>query len=128
MMNDIWTEYLGELNVKLYDYFKNLRPKYKTAILSNSFIGAREKEQDKYKFEDICDFIIYSHEVGISKPNKDIYDLLCKRLELQPNEVIFLDDVKENIDSAIEFGIHGILFKNTEQSIEDIEFLINSKH
>ena len=44
-MEDIWAQYLGTLNVELTDYFRSLRPKYQTAILSNSFVGAREREQ-----------------------------------------------------------------------------------
>src|SRR5689334_9281952 len=44
-MADLWDEYLGELNVELAAYFASLRPRYQTAILSNSFAGARGKEQ-----------------------------------------------------------------------------------
>src|SRR5687767_13710624 len=49
-MNDLWEEYLGTLNSELAAYFANLRPRYKTAILSNSFVGAREREQEQYGF------------------------------------------------------------------------------
>jgi epoxide hydrolase-like predicted phosphatase len=125
-MNDIWKEYLGTLNVELDHYFRSLRPRFKTAILSNSFVGAREKEQAAYKFEDACDFIIYSHEVGMQKPNPKIYALLCERLALPPHEVIFLDDREGAVDSANEFGIHGILFKDNAQAIADIEACINA--
>src|SRR5258708_33811673 len=58
-MDDVWTEYLGILNVELANYFRNLRPKYQTAIISNSFIGAREIEAEHYQFDTICDFILY---------------------------------------------------------------------
>ena len=52
VMDDAWTEYVGALNdglartseTRLADYFARLRPAYKTAILSNSFVGARERE------------------------------------------------------------------------------------
>ena len=43
-MEDVWGEYLGTLHVELAEYFRSLRSKYKTAILSSSFVGAREKE------------------------------------------------------------------------------------
>ena len=39
-MQDIWREYLGTLNVDLADYFRSLRPKYQTAIISNSLARA----------------------------------------------------------------------------------------
>ncbi len=47
LMADLWEEYLGELNVELAAYFASLRPRYQTAILSNSFAGARSKEQER---------------------------------------------------------------------------------
>ena len=126
LMDDLWAEYLGTLNQELYDYFESLRPQYQTAILSNSFVGAREKEQAHYKFEDICDFIIYSHEVGMAKPNTEIYALTCKRLELEPSEVVFLDDAKVCVEAARAFGMRGVLFENTAQAISEIEILLNS--
>lgn len=123
-MTDLWQEYLGTLNVELTDYFRSLRPKYQTAILSNSFVGAREKEQAHYHFDEVCDFIIYSHEVGMSKPDPRIFALTCERLGLPPGEVIFLDDREVIIDAARAFGMQGILFKDNAQAIADIETCI----
>jgi putative hydrolase of the HAD superfamily len=120
-MADLWAEYLGTLNALLAAYFGSLRPRYQTAILSNSFAGAREHEQARYGFGDLCDLIIYSHEEGMKKPDPRIYALLCERLGRQPGEVIFLDDVAEAVDAARACGIHGILFQDTSQAIADIE-------
>ncbi|MBK9050034.1 MAG: HAD family phosphatase [Chloroflexi bacterium] len=120
-MADIWREYLGTLNGELADYFAGLRPRYQTAILSNSFVGAREKEQAAYGFEDMCDLIIYSHEVGLEKPDPRIFALTCERLGVQPAEVIFLDDVEGHVAAANEFGLSGILFHDTNQAIAAIE-------
>jgi len=126
MMDDMWRQYLGTPNVKLMEYFSSLRPKYQTAILSNSFVGAREKEQERYGFDEMCDFIVYSHEVGMSKPDQRIYALTCERLGLPPQEVIFLDDHEEPVDAAREFGMHGILFKDNAQAIAAIEACIKA--
>ena len=120
-MEDIWTQYLGTLNVELTDYFRSLRPKYQTAILSNSFVGAREREQASYHFEEMTDFIIYSHEVGMMKPDPRIFALTCERLGRQPAEVAFVDDVEKNIQAACAFGMKGILFKETSQAIADLQ-------
>jgi putative hydrolase of the HAD superfamily len=120
-MDDIWTEYLGELNVELMTYFSSLRPRYQTAIISNSFVGAREREQALYRFHELTDLIIYSHEVGMSKPDPRIFLLACERLGIQPNEMLFLDDAEPFVVAAHELGIHAILFKNNVQAIADIE-------
>ena len=120
-MHDLWTEYLGELNVELAAYFGSLRPRYQTAILSNSFAGARRKEQERYQFGELCDLIIYSHEEGIEKPDRRIFELTCERLGVQPEEIVFLDDFAPHVAAARELGIHAILFQNTNQAIGNIE-------
>ncbi len=120
-MDDLWDEYLGELNVELTAYFASLRPRYQTAILSNSFVGARRKEQERYHFDQLCDLIIYSHEEGMQKPEQRIFELTCTRLGVQPAEMVFLDDTELCVTAAREFGIHAILFQNTAQAIADIE-------
>jgi len=120
-MTDLWTEYLGSLNTELTAYFAGLRPAYRTGIISNSFVGAREREQERYGFGQLTDVIIYSHEAGISKPDPRIYHLACDRLGIRPEEMIFLDDVEPNVAAARDLGAHGILFTSTAQAIADIE-------
>ena len=56
-------------STELIDYLRRLRPRYRTGILSNSFVGAREREQEAYGFGDLVDHIVYSHEAGMSKPD-----------------------------------------------------------
>jgi putative hydrolase of the HAD superfamily len=124
-ISDLWEEYVGELNIEMVNYFASLRPRYQTAILSNSFVGAREKEEERYRFSEICDFIIYSHEEGIVKPEKAIFELMCQRLNLQPSEIVFLDDVEITVNAARELGIQAILFRETAQAIADIEACLN---
>jgi epoxide hydrolase-like predicted phosphatase len=123
-MADVWEEYLGTLNTELTTYFASLRPQYQTATLSNSFVGARERECERYHLDEMCDFMIYSHEVGLQKPDPRIYALTCEKLDLQPNEVIFLDDRAGAIEAACAFGMHGILFEDNQQAITDIQACI----
>jgi epoxide hydrolase-like predicted phosphatase len=120
-IHDVWEEYLGTLNVELAAYFSSLRPRYRTALLSNSFAGARAREQERYHFDEMTDLIIYSHEVEIAKPDRRIYELTWERLGVQPAEMIFLDDVGGHVAAARACGIHAILFQNNAQAIAEIE-------
>ncbi len=124
--HDLWLEYLGQPNTELIDYLRHLRPRYQTALLSNSFVGAREKEQERYQFGDLVDLIVYSHEVGLAKPDRRIFTLTCERLSVQPAEMIFLDDCEPHIAAAHALGIHAILFQNTVQAISDIESMLHA--
>jgi epoxide hydrolase-like predicted phosphatase len=125
-MGDMWEEYLGTLNAPLAAYFSSLRPRYQTALLSNSFVGARSREMELYHFDEMTDLIIYSHEVGIAKPERRIFELTCEHLGVQPAEMIFLDDFEPHVIAARSIGIHAILFQETTQAIADIEACLHS--
>jgi epoxide hydrolase-like predicted phosphatase len=120
-MQEIWTEYLGTLNTELAGYFGGLRPRYRTALLSNSFVGAREREQERYGFGDITDLIVYSHEVGVAKPDPRIYRLTCDRLGVLPDQMVFLDDRAEYVEGALDSSIQAILYHDNNQAIADVE-------
>ena len=120
MMADMWVEYLGVANTELISYARGLRPRLRTGILSNSFVGAREREQAAYGFEDLVDEIVYSHEVGMRKPDPRIYALACARLGVRPEETVFLDDVERAVQGAREAGIHAIRFADNAQAIAEL--------
>ena len=117
-------ELVGTLNHDLATFFADLRPRYRTGILSNSFVGAREREQALYGFEDVCDVIVYSDEVGWLKPDPRIYHAVCEQLRCAPEEAVLVDDVPANIDGARAVGMHGVLFTDTAQTIADLKSLM----
>lgn len=123
-MADIWREYLGTANTELIEYARGLRPRYRTGIISNSFVGAREREQATYGFEDLVDDITYSHEVGMSKPDRGIYAHACERLGIRPEEAVFLDDSDACCEAAREFGINAVAYRDNAQAIAAIENLL----
>jgi len=123
-MADLWREYLGTPNTELIEYARQLRPRYRTGILSNSFVGAREREQAAYGFEDLVDEIVYSHEAGMSKPDPRIYALACARLDVRPQETVFLDDTEPCVAGACDAGLHAIRYQDNAQAIAEIERLL----
>jgi len=125
-MADVWREYLGTANTELIEYARGLRPRYRTGIVSNSFVGAREREQAAYGFEDLVEEIVYSHEVGFSKPDPRIYALICSRLSVAPGEMVFLDDSDVCVAGARDAGIHAIRYQDNAQAIAEIEKLLAS--
>ncbi len=124
-MAAFWDIYMGNPNEELIAYFRALRPRYRTAILSNSFVGAREHEEARYGFTSMVDVAIYSHEEGVRKPDPRIFAIASERLGVPPSEIIFLDDLSENVDAARACGFHAVLFTSTSQAIADIEALLH---
>jgi putative hydrolase of the HAD superfamily len=125
-MADLWREYLGTPNTELIEFARRLRPRYRTGILSNSFVGAREREQQAYGFEDLVDEIVYSHESKMGKPDPRIYALACARLGVRPKEALFLDDHAPFVTAAREAGPHVVRYQDNAHAIADIEELLGS--
>ena len=126
-MADVWREYVGIANTELIEYARGLRPRYRTGILSNSFVGAREREQAAYGFEDLVDEIVYSHESGMAKPDPRIYALVCDRLGARPGETVFLDNVQQHVAGARDVGIHAVHYRDNAQAIAEIEQLLATR-
>jgi epoxide hydrolase-like predicted phosphatase len=125
-MADLWREYLGTANTELIEYARRLRPRYRTGIVSNSFVGAREREQAAYGFEGLVEEIVYSHEAGFSKPDPRIYELICTRLNVPPGEMVFLDNSEVCVTGARDAGIHPVHYQDNPQAIAEIDKLLTS--
>jgi epoxide hydrolase-like predicted phosphatase len=125
-MADAWDEYLGTLNVELASYFAGLRPRYRTAILSNSFVGAREREQAAYGFADMCDIVVYSHEEGVGKPDPRAYAIACDRLGVPPADAVLLDDTAACVDGAHAIGMGAVRYLDCAQAIAELSRLLEA--
>ncbi|SNT63579.1 putative hydrolase of the HAD superfamily [Asanoa hainanensis] len=121
VMEDMWQRYLGSPNTELISYARDLRSRVRTGILSNSFVGAREREEAAYGLVSLVDECVYSHEVGLSKPDPSLWKLTCSRLDVSPAEVLFVDDFAANIAGARAYGMRAVLFESTAQVIGEIE-------
>ena len=100
------------------ELFKLKKRGYKIAILSDQWFLSKEALMPD-KFYRNFDEVIVSCDVGIRKPNKEIYQLAVKRLNLSPHEILFVDNQKWNILPAKKLGMNTILFKSNKQLFSD---------
>ncbi|MEU6882410.1 HAD family phosphatase [Streptomyces sp. NPDC046712] len=119
-MADLWDEYLGTPNEELITYVRGLRRHCALGILSNSFVGARERETALYGFDALVDEIVYSHEIGICKPDPRAFEVTCERLEVRPEDCLFIDDVSVNVEAARAAGMQGHLFEDNARTVARI--------
>lgn len=115
------------LDTGLVDYIRALRPRYKTALLSNAWDDVRPMVAQEWQIEDAFDVIIISAEVRCAKPVERIYRLALERLGAEPEEAVFIDDYLPNIEGARAIGMHAIHFQGPEQAKAELEQLLDSK-
>lgn len=118
----LWSKAYEEtlsLNVDLVNLIRTLKQKYKTAILSDQWPISRELMVDDELSKNF-DVLVFSNEVKMRKPEKKIYELILKKLNLFPEECVFIDDDEVNLKPAKELGMNTILFENNEKLVEDL--------
>ena len=104
------------------DTWKNIRPEMiefarslkergmKIAILSNmhhDFLAYLNKECEWMKLFDVR---VFSCELGIMKPELEIYQFLIQKLQTEPSKTLFIDDRQVNVDGAIKAGLKSKVF------------------
>ncbi|MFI8931457.1 HAD family hydrolase [Streptomyces sp. NPDC053474] len=119
-MADLWAEYLGTPNDELIDYVRGLRGSCRLGILSNSFVGARERESALYHFDELVEQIVYSHEIGIEKPDPRAFEATCAILGVRPENCLFIDDAAPHVDAARAAGMRAHLFEDNARAIARI--------
>jgi putative hydrolase of the HAD superfamily len=90
----------------------------RTGLLSNSW-GNRE-QYDFPHFDALFDAVVISGEVGLRKPDPDIYRLMARELGVEPHECVFVDDIEANIRAAAEVGMCGIHHTDTDRTLVEL--------
>ena len=121
------TELLIEEYAYSYGWIKDLKERgYKVYLLSNygktSFEAA--VAHGRLSFMPLIDGGVISYEVRIVKLEPGIYDALIKKFDLQPEECVFLDDRKDNVEAAMKKGFYGIVVEGYEQAAEALDNLL----
>ena len=89
-------------------------------LLSNSW-GHR---YDRSRWEDLFDATVISGEIGMRKPDPQIYALAAGRLGVPAQEIVFVDDIQHNLPPAQELGMAAIHHTDPEKTVAELESLL----
>jgi putative hydrolase of the HAD superfamily len=91
-----------------------------TGLISNSWV------MDHYTDEirDLFDVVVISAEVGLHKPQPEIYLLAAERLGVAPEDCVFVDDLRENCAGAEAVGMTAVLHRDVDETIAQLEELL----
>jgi epoxide hydrolase-like predicted phosphatase len=104
-----------KINTELLKLFPFLRGAgLKIAIFSNATSELR-KQLEELHITETVDEVVISGEIGFQKPDPRAFKILCEKLNVNPEELIFTDDTPKSLETADKIGYTPILFKNNEQ-------------
>ncbi len=88
---------------------------YKTCVCTNNNPIRLPPLIDLYNLKEDFDCIVSSYEVGHTKPSKEIFEELLRRLDVKPEELLYSDDNPERLSGANELGIKTFVFEDFNQ-------------
>ena len=116
-----WDAMLLELPYTRLKMLNDLRPKYRTLVLSNTnaihvqtfdkIVSAASGGKLIYDF---FDKVYFSNEIGMRKPDTEIYSYVLDENKLDPSKTLFIDDMEENIIAAKSLGIKTVHLTNQD--------------
>jgi putative hydrolase of the HAD superfamily len=124
-----WNSMIGDFPLQRIRLLENLRKKYKIFLLSNTnkihynlYIKRLEKEYRYKKFSELFEKSYLSFNIGMRKPDKEIFDFVVTQNNIKPKETLFIDDSFQNTESAKQTGLKTYLLSKKED-ITDVFLL-----
>lgn len=118
-----------KLDGEMIDLVLQLRDRYKVALLSNAPGNLRRWIVEEWDLPaDTFDAVVVSAEVGVMKPDPEIYHIALARLGVAPGEAIFVDDFVENVRAAQKLGLRAVHFTSAEALTEVLRAWIDLSH
>jgi putative hydrolase of the HAD superfamily len=93
----------------------------RTGLISNSM---GDTVYDRSTFEELFDGVVISGEVGLHKPQPEIFLLGAERAGVEPGDCVFVDDLRENCAGAEAVGMTAILHRGADRTLPELERLL----
>lgn len=114
-IDHLWNSLLVNIPSERITLINSLRGKYNLGVLSNTneihIMGLNEilmRDHQIKNLEQIFDRVFLSHEMGLAKPSKEIYEKMVVDLNTSPDKIVFFDDLEANVKGAAAIGINAI--------------------
>lgn len=109
----LWRKYQKPIE-NMLDLLKELKKNYRLAALTTISKEWLEYKKEKYGLNEFFEVIVSSGNCGLLKPYLEIYELIAhelkEKMDVDPQECLFVDDAKINLSPAEKIGIRTSLF------------------
>jgi len=112
----------GSLRPSMVEALSRCSSKFKTAMLTNNITPMQEQDldQDVKNVVEIFDLLVESSIEGCRKPEEKFYEIACERLNVNPENCVFLDDLGINLKPARAMGMTTIKVVEPEEAIKEL--------
>lgn len=117
----------GELRPAMVQAVRRCREGLVTALLTNNFVtgdGHVDREGEMADVMALFHHVIESSKVGVRKPDPRFYEMACEIAEVEPSEVVFLDDLGINLKPAKAIGMTTIKVVDPDDALAELEQVV----
>ena len=111
-------------NTKLLAYIKELSKNYKIGMISNIGTNWVTEHFLTLPEQELFDTMVFSFDVGTTKPDPKIYQYAAQKLSASPAECIFIDDVESYCQGAIAVGMHAVHYRDFDQTKKELKAIL----
>jgi putative hydrolase of the HAD superfamily len=115
----------GDLRPEMLDAIRRCKERLRTGLITNNIASMSDGPVNMMTMVDgLFDVVIESSKTGIRKPDPRIYEMATEQLGVEPEEVVFLDDLGINLKPAAAMGMTTIKVLDGAQAIADLEKVV----
>jgi len=107
-------------NQEVLGLVKRLHGRYTLGIISNTTPGMEERLRERFDLTDLFDVRVGSGDLGIAKPDAEIFLHATKEAGIAPDQSVFTDDRADFAEASRALGMHGFHFTEYERFVEDL--------
>ena len=124
----------GQIRPEMVKALRKIKVKLIQGCLTNNIQSTEDQELEKdnaaisgahQQIMKLFDFVFESSKENVRKPDPKFYQLACERGKVNPNEVIFLDDLGINLKPAKALGMKTIKVVRAEDALKDLQDLLD---
>jgi FMN phosphatase YigB (HAD superfamily) len=125
-----WNSIIGDFPLYRLEFLQMLSTRYRLFLLTNTDSIHIDRFEHKVGMSFYSDFyrcfekVYFSYEMGMRKPQPEIYSTIINKHDLSPRRTLFVDDKKENTDAAEKLGLY---VWNLQVGKEDVVNLFDQK-
>lgn len=127
----------GDLRPEMIETLHRCKTRYTIACLTNNVKGTNDEDPQRTGNSDkakkskevmgLFDHVIESSKVGIRKPNPKFYEMACEMASVDPNDVVYLDDLGINLKPAKAMGMTTIKVIDPMEALKSLESVLDIK-
>ena len=109
---------------EIINLIKKLKKKYKVGIFSDQTNWIYEIDKN-YNFLHIFDYKFISYDVGYTKEDDEIFEIVIDKCDVSPEKILFVDDREKILDNAKRFNFQSYKFESVDNTVKDLFELLN---